>query len=63
MLAQFLKQIPNIERIDFLPYHKLGSEKYESLGINNPYKDMPAMDEKKCQELYREFMKLMGDKK
>ena len=60
MLAQFLKQISNIERIDFLPYHKLGSEKYESLGINNPYKDMPAMDEKKCQELYRRIYETYG---
>ena len=52
-----LKKIKNIEHIDFLPYHKLGSEKYVSLGINNPYKDMPPMDEGKCQELYNEFMK------
>ena len=28
-----------------------------SLGINNPYKDMPPMAEDKCQELYDEFMK------
>ena len=30
-LAIFLKQIKNIERIDFLPYHKLGEEKYKKL--------------------------------
>lgn len=56
-LLETLKKIKNIEHIDFLPYHKLGSEKYVSLGINNPYKDMPPMDEGKCQELYNEFMK------
>ena len=56
-LLETLKKIKNIEHVDFLPYHKLGSEKYVSLGINNPYKDMPPMDEGKCQELYNEFMK------
>lgn len=58
LLKQFLKQLSNVQRIDFLPYHKLGSEKYEKLGIPNPYKDLPAMDEEKCKELYQTFMKL-----
>lgn len=58
LLKQFLKQLHNIKRIDFLPYHKLGSEKYEKLGIPNPYKDLPAMDEEKCKELYQTFMNL-----
>lgn len=58
LLKQFLKQLSNVQRIDFLPYHKLGSEKYEKLGIPNPYKDLPAMDEEKCKELYQIFMKL-----
>ena len=28
------KNIKNIERVDFLPYHKLGSEKYEYIKTN-----------------------------
>jgi len=55
-LNEYLKGINNIERIDFLPYHKLGSEKYEKLGIPNPYKDMIHMDKEKCNELYNKFM-------
>lgn len=50
-------KIKNIERVDFLPYHKLGSEKYVKLGINNPYKEMPEMDKEKCDELYNKFIK------
>ena len=55
-LIQCLKNIKNIERVDFLPYHKLGSEKYIKLGINNPYKNMPEMDKDKCRELYNQFI-------
>ncbi len=47
-----------IERIEFLPYHKLGTEKYEKYHIENPYKDMEAMDKNKCDELYNYFMKI-----
>ena len=56
-LIDILKKIKNIERIDFLPYHKLGSEKYTKLGINNPYKNMPEMDKDKCTILYNKFIK------
>lgn len=57
-LVTMVKGIKNVERIDFLPYHKLGSEKYITLGIVNPYKDMEEMDKDKCKELYQRFMKM-----
>ncbi|MEG1986903.1 MAG: pyruvate formate-lyase-activating protein [Bacilli bacterium] len=57
-LHAFLKGIKHIEKVEFLPYHKLGSEKYIALGINNPYIAVPAMDIDKCQELYNSFMKI-----
>ncbi len=53
-----VRKIKNVEKIEFLPYHKLGSEKYETLGIVNPYKDMPEMDKEKCDKLYQKFMKM-----
>lgn len=51
-------EINYIERIEFLPYHKLGSEKYEKLNIKNPYQEQPAMDELKCAKLYNQFMNM-----
>lgn len=59
-LKKYLKKINNIERIDFLPYHKLGEAKYKSLNIPYYYKDMPEMDKDKCKELYNTFINL-GD--
>jgi len=46
----------NIEKIEFLPYHTLGKEKYEKMGIDYPFKDLEEMDKEKCEELYNKFM-------
>lgn len=56
-LVKFIKEnIKNVTRVDFLPYHKLGSDKYVTLGIDNPYLEMPEMDKTKCNQLYEIFM-------
>lgn len=55
-LVEILKGIKNVERIDFLPFHQMATEKYERLGINYSYKDVPEMDKEKCQKLYETFM-------
>ncbi len=55
-LANFLKPLKNIKRVDFLPYHKLGDKKYNTLGIDNPFKDKKEMDKEKCNILYEKFM-------
>ena len=57
-LVQTVKKIKNVQRIEFLPYHKLGSEKYVKLGIYNPYQDMPEMDKERCNQLYQKFMNM-----
>ncbi len=41
-LADFLRGLDNIERIDVLPYHSLGTFKYEKLGIEYLLKDTSA---------------------
>ena len=49
-LSSFIKDnINNVSRVDFLPYHKMGLEKYEKLGIESPYKDKDAMDKIKSK--------------
>lgn len=51
-----------IERIEFLPYHKLGSEKYIKLGITNPYENLDEMNSDKNKELYEKFIKIYESK-
>lgn len=57
-LVKEVKKIKNVSRIDFLPYHNMAIEKYERLGIDYPYKDIPEMDRGKCRKLYDKFMRM-----
>lgn len=61
MLVDYLKTLPNVKRIEFLPFHKMGDEKYEKLGINNPLKNTPAMDGNKCRALYEKYIEANFD--
>ena len=58
-LKEFLDiNINNIEKIEFLPYHKLGEEKFKKLNIPYPCKDIPEMDKDECKKLYNTFMSI-----
>ena len=37
---QFSRSLVNVEKIEVLPYHKLGIEKYKKLGINYRFADV-----------------------
>ncbi len=50
-LKDFLKKYTVIERIDLLPYHLLGVEKYQKLNLPYPLKNIPAMDPNKLEHL------------
>lgn len=54
-LIEYLGHIHNVERVDFLPFHRLGREKYIQLGIPYPYEDKQDMDKEKCNQLYDYF--------
>jgi pyruvate formate lyase activating enzyme len=43
-LAAFLKDYPNLEKIELLGFEKLCLEKYDAMGIAFPLRDTPAMD-------------------
>ncbi len=50
-LKEYIKQIKNIEKIELLPYHLYGVDKYHQLNI--PYKldGIPPMDQEKLDKL------------
>ena len=50
-LNNFAKNIPNVERIELLPYHSMAISKYKDLGIPYRLGETPNMDKQRCQEL------------
>lgn len=57
-LAEYIKRnINNVSKIEFLPYHRLGREKYIKMGIPYPYEEKMEMDKDLCDELFTYFQK------
>lgn len=55
-LSKFIKDnIKNVKRVDFLPFHRMGREKYIKLNLPYPYEEKEDMDKDKCDELYNIF--------
>lgn len=55
-------KIENVLKVEFLPYHKLGREKYIKLSIPYSCENIPEMDKDECDKLYNKFMKLYENK-
>lgn len=43
-LARFVAGLGAVDRVDVLPFHKLGAAKYEALGLPFPLRDTPRPD-------------------
>ncbi|MDD3224095.1 MAG: pyruvate formate-lyase-activating protein [Clostridium sp.] len=61
-MAEIIKNIKNVEKVELLPYHTLGVSKYEKMGIDYRLKDVKAMDEGKCKELERYLKEKINSK-
>ena len=44
------KKIPTLQRIELLPYHVLGEEKYKKMGIPYPLSGTPPMDKSQTKQ-------------
>lgn len=52
-LKKFMKPLKNIERVELLPYHLYGVEKYKKLGIPYRLDGVKPMDVDKCSRLQK----------
>ena len=49
-------EIKAVEKIELLPYHKHGSEKYAQLGLADPLADTPSMDKEQTRRWENQLM-------
>ena len=50
-LKDFVKTIPNVKKIELLPYKTLGVHKYKTLGLKYRLENLEPMNEEKCKKL------------
>ena len=55
-------KIENVLKVEFLPYHQLGREKYIKLSIPYSCENIPEMDKDECDKLYNKFMEFYENK-
>lgn len=51
-LKEYLRQFNNIEKIELLPYHLYGVDKYKKIGIKYPLDGVPPMEQSRIKDLY-----------
>lgn len=51
-LGEFIATLQNVEKIEVLPYHKLGVYKWEALGLEYPLKDIEPPSEETAEWAY-----------
>ena len=49
-LAGYVRTLPNVQRVELLPSHLLGVNKYAALGLPYPLEGVPAMDRARCEQ-------------
>ena len=54
-LGAFLAGLSNVDRVDVLPFHKLGAHKYDALGIDFPLRDTPVPDPELTERVREQF--------
>ncbi|MEV0220400.1 pyruvate formate-lyase-activating protein [Streptomyces sp. NPDC050704] len=54
-LGAFLAGLGNVDRVDVLPFHKLGASKYDALGIPFPLRDNPVPEPATTERVREQF--------
>ena len=62
-LGEFIGELKNVKALDVLPYHEMGKDKYEELGLNYPLKHISALSREKAIEAKKVIIKGIRDSK
>ena len=54
-IAAIAAGVPTVERVEVLPFHRLGAQKYAALGLPFPLADTPAPDEALLHRVREQF--------
>lgn len=54
-LREYVDSLENVEKVELLPYHLLGLNKYENMNLPYRLEGIPAMDKEKCKTLKEKF--------
>ncbi len=60
ILANYIKTIQNVEKVELLPYHSLAKSKYKKLKIPYRLDSTPDMDKQKCNQLEKKLKQLLN---
>lgn len=55
-VASFVSTLSTVERVEVLPFHKLGAPKYASLGLTFPLADVPTPSSDLVQRVRNQFV-------
>lgn len=58
-LGEFIKTIPNVEKIELLPYHIHGVNKYKSMGFKYRLENIPPLEEERLEKLYESLNRVL----
>lgn len=59
-LGLFLRELPNVEKLEILPYHSMGRVKYRQLGIEYPLEGTPQLGKDEAAEAEEIVKKAWG---
>jgi pyruvate formate lyase activating enzyme len=54
-LAQFVSTLSNVEKVEVLPFHKMGEYKWDEMGYEYKLKDTPAATVEQVQQVMEIF--------
>ena len=54
-VREYTNGLPNVIKVELLPYHVLGAHKYAAMGLAYPLNGVSPMDAELCEKLQKEF--------